>query len=312
MIDPQLQGCLDEWAAGWEALPPGATPAQRRTRFEVMSHAMRGPMPEDVDARTEHWIETEAGPVRVRVFRHCSGGVQPCLIYMHGGGWVQGSPETHWDITASLAAMNRQTVISVDYDLAPEVPFPAAIDQCTAVARWSHANAALLGIDPGRIAVGGDSAGANLAAVMALDLRGSEVALTGQLLAYPPCDFDRSRPSYTENGAGPMIRLDARVEMAYCPDPDLLSSPRCAPLMADSLAGLPPAFVAVAEHDPLRDSGRAYAERLQAEGVAVTLEAGQGLTHGYLRFIGRCAACDRALSAMAAWLDGINRGPAAR
>ncbi|MEC7764963.1 MAG: alpha/beta hydrolase [Pseudomonadota bacterium] len=312
MIDPQLQAFLKDWSAKWSVLPPDATPAQRRTRFEVITHAMRRPTPEGVDAQTEHWIETKAGPVRVRVFRHTSGGAQPCLIFMHGGGWVQGSPESHWDIAASFAALNCQTVVSVDYALAPEAPFPAAIDQCTAVAHWAHANADLLGIDNTRIAVGGDSAGGNLAAAMTLDLRGSGVKLIGQVLAYPACDFDRSRPSYSENGAGPMIRLDARVETAYCPDPELLTSPRCAPLLAESHAGLPPAFIAVAQLDPLRDSGRAYADKLAEDGVSVTLDEARGLTHGYLRAIGLCEASDVALNKMAAWLDRINQTALAR
>lgn len=311
MIDPQMNLFLKDWSEKWSVLKAGATAAERRKRFEAITHAMRLPTPEDVDTQDEHWIETKAGPVRVRVFRHKSGGVQPCLIYMHGGGWAQGSPESHWDITARFSAWNRQTVISVDYALAPEEPFPAAIDQCSAVARWVHSNAAVLGIDKGRIAVGGDSAGGNLAAAMTLDLRGTEVALAAQILIYPACDFDRSRPSYLENPNGPMIRLDAGVEALYCPNPEDLASPRCAPLLAESHVDLPPAYVAVAEHDPLRDSGRAYAAALREAGVSVTLDEGRGLTHGYLRALEVCDASRDSLSSMAAWLDRVNRGDAA-
>ena len=124
MINPQLEPFLSAWTEKWSALPPGASPADRRKRFEVIAAEMRLPTPEGVDCDAEHWIDSSAGPVRVRVFRHTSGGVQPCLIYMHGGAWMQGSPETHWDITSRIAAWNRQTVISVDYALAPEHPGP--------------------------------------------------------------------------------------------------------------------------------------------------------------------------------------------
>lgn len=307
MIDPQLKVFLEDWDHRWSVLRPDATLVDRRTRLEVITHATRLGAPEGVETHQEHWIETPAGPVRVRVFRHALGGVQPCLIYMHGGGWVQGSPESHWDITSRIAGWNRQTVVSVDYALAPENPFPVAIDQCTAVAHWVHAVAGTLGIDPDRIAVGGDSAGGNLAAAMTLDLRDTVVKLSAQVLLYPACDFDRSRASFLENPNGPMIRMDADVEGTYCPDPSLRSSPRYAPLLAESHAGLPPAFIGVAEYDPLRDSGLAYAEALRAAGVPVKVHQGRGLTHAYLRAIGLSDACDRAIRSMVYWLDAVNR-----
>ncbi|GAB4273225.1 MAG: hypothetical protein Kow0013_27080 [Pararhodobacter sp.] len=305
MIDPELDPFLAIWNDKWKALPPGASPAERRRRFEVIASEMRLPTPDDVDCATERWVESSAGPVRVRIFRHRSGRAQPCLIYMHGGAWMQGSPETHWDITARIASWNRQTVVSVDYALAPEHPFPAAIDQCNAVARWVHANAADLGIDPTRIAVGGDSAGGNLAAVLALDLRDSEIALTAQLLIYPACDFDRNRPSYVENAEAPLLQvrgMDA-VNAMYAPDTAQLAvNPRIAPLLAASHAGLPPAFIAVAQNDPLRDSGLTYAEALARAGVPVEVDHGEGLIHGYLRAMEFCSASRAALRRMADWL----------
>ena len=305
MIDPQLNPFLTAWGAKWAVLPAGASPADRRKRFEVIAAEMRLPTPDDVDCTAEHWVDSKAGPVRVRVFRHSDGGQQAALIYMHGGAWMQGSPETHWDITARIASWNRQTVISVDYALAPEHPYPAAIDQCNAVARWAHANAAMLGIDPARIAVGGDSAGGNLAAALALDLRGSDVPLIAQLLIYPACDFDRDRPSYAENAEAPLLQVKGMdtVNAMYSPDTaQLASNPRIAPLVADSHAGLPPAFIAVAQNDPLRDSGLAYAAALDAAGVPVVLDRGAGLIHGYLRAMEWCEASRTALHRMADWL----------
>lgn len=301
MLNPQLAPFLDQWQNRWAALPATATATERRAMFERIAAAMRLPTPEGVDCDAEHWIDSPAGPVRVRVFRK-GGGVQPALIYMHGGAWMQGSPETHWDITARLADWAGHTVVSVDYALAPERPFPAALEQCGAVARWLWANAAALGVDPARIAVGGDSAGGNLAAALALDLRGSEVRLTGQLLIYPACDFDLSRPSMIENAEAPLLQTRGmdRVNAMYAGDQ--LQNPRAAPLLALSHAGLPPAFVAVAQYDPLRDSGLAYADALRAAGVGVSVDAGEGLIHGYLRAMEWCDASRESLARMARWL----------
>lgn len=304
MINPELNAFLDRWDAEWASLKPGATPADRHAHFEVVALNMRLPTPDGVDTDTEHWIESPAGEVRLRVFRPEGAGVTPALVYMHGGAWMQGSPETHWDITARLAAWAGVTVFSVNYAKAPEHPFPAAFDQVVAAVRWVAANAADLGIDPTHLSVGGDSAGGNLAAAAALELRG-EVALAGQLLIYPACDFDMTRPSMIENAEAPILQTKGMpgVNRMYSPDETRLTTdPRVAPLVADSHAGLPPAFIAVAENDPLRDSGLEYAKALDAAGVAVELDRGEGLIHGYLRAMDYCAASMSSLERMAAWL----------
>ncbi|MFC3227732.1 alpha/beta hydrolase [Marinibaculum pumilum] len=303
-MNPALLPFLETWDGKWARLKAEATPAERRAFFEVIAAEMRLPTPDGVDCDTVRWIDSPAGPVRVRIFRHRDGGTQPCLVYLHGGAWMQGSPETHWDITARIAAWNRQTVVSVDYAKAPEHPFPAALEQCLAVVRHVRDQAAGLGIDPARVAVGGDSAGGNLAAATCLDLRGSDAAPMAQLLIYPACDFDGSRRSYAENADGPIVRVAhmAAVNAAYCPDPADLRNPRAAPLLAADHGGLPPTYIAVAEFDPLRDSGLAYADALQAAGVPVTLDRGPGLIHGYLRAMGHCADSRAALQRMADWL----------
>lgn len=312
-MNPELHTFLDRWAAEWSTLPPGSGPAERRAHFEIIAKAMRLPNPENVDCSAEHWIDSIAGKVRVRVFagQAADSGPVPCLVYMHGGAFMQGSPETHWDITARLAAWNRQTVISVDYAKSPEYPFPAALEQVGAVLGWVIAQAKELGIDPQRVAIGGDSAGANLAAAAALDVRG-EIDLLGQLLIYPACDFDKSRPSYRENAYGPIVRVADmdNVNAMYCPDPKDLINPRAAPLLAQNHSGLPPALVAVAQFDPLRDSGIAYADALRAAGVTVHLDPGDGLIHGYLRAMDFCEDAMAKLQLMAAWLNDLNRGTA--
>lgn len=311
MINPDIFRFLEVWDEKWSTLGPDATPADRRIHFEGIARDMRLPTPPEVETDEEHWIDSDGGPVRVRIFRHASGGSQPALIYMHGGGWMQGSPETHWDITARIAAWNRQTVISVDYALAPEEPFPAAYLQVLAVMKWAHDQAGTLGIDPARIAIGGDSAGGNLAAAVGLTCRDEGVPLSAQLLIYPACDFDRSRPSYAENAEGPLLKVAgmAATNALYCPDVEQLNSdPRIAPLAAASHAGLPPTYVGVAQYDPLRDSGMAYAEALRAAGVPLTVEGGAGLIHGYLRAMEYCPESETRLRDMCRWLDGVNAG----
>ncbi len=313
MFDPELKPFLAIWEGKWSRLKEDATPKERRAHFEVIAREMRLPTPDDIDTDAERRIPSPAGPVRVRIFRHRGGGTQPALIYMHGGGWMQGSPETHWDITARIASWNRQTVISVDYAKAPEHPFPAAVEQCAAVVEWAFAEAERLGIDPERIAVGGDSAGGNLAAAMTIKFRGTERKLLAQLLIYPAVEFTQSRPSFRENADGPIIKVaNMRATNAmYCPNPDDLRNPLAAPAMAADHAGLPPAFIAVAEHDPLRDDGIAYAGTLRSAGVPVTLDRGTGLIHGYMRSMQYCAAAREKLATMSAWLDRMNNGATA-
>lgn len=250
MIDPQIHDFLAVWDGAWASLPAGSGPAQRRAHFERVAEAMRAPTPAGVTS-TVHALDTGLRAVRVREFRPSGDGPHPALIYLHGGAFMQGSPETHWDITADLAARWGLLVLSVDYALTPEHPFPAAVDDVRAAVAWAFADASRLGVDPVRVAIGGDSAGANLAAAATLAFRGTDCRLRAQLLVYPCCDFDTSRPSYIENADGPLITTASMpaVNAMYCPDPADQRHPLAAPLLADSHAGLPPAFVAVAEHD---------------------------------------------------------------
>ncbi|MBL8325248.1 MAG: alpha/beta hydrolase [Rubrivivax sp.] len=303
MIDPEIRTFLAAWDAAWATLPAGSSPAQRRTHFERVAEAMRTPMPAGVTTRV-HTLSCGARTVRVREFRPAAAGPLPALVYLHGGAFMQGSPETHWDITADLAARWGLMAFSVDYALAPEHPFPAAVDDVRTAVEWLFAQAGTLAVDPGRIGIGGDSAGANLAAAMTLACRGTACALRAQLLVYPCCDFDMDRPSYRENAEGPLITTASMpaVNAMYCPNPADRLNPLAAPLLAESHAGLPPAFIAVAEHDPLRDSGLAYAEALQAAGVPLVLDRGAGLIHGYLRARSYCAKSREAFTRMGDWL----------
>ena len=308
MIDLELQPFLAEWSRAWAGLAQPATPAQRRAHFEGVARQMRQPTPAGVRTDEEHRIAVlgTAREVRVRIFRGAGQGPQPALIYMHGGAWMQGSPETHWDITAAVAAAGVVT-ISVDYALAPEQPFPAAVQDVQAVVEWAFTQAVALGLRADAIAIGGDSAGANLAASTALHARGRAPGLRAQWLVYPAVDFRTDRPSHRENADGPIVSVAsmASVNAAYCPDPRDRLDPMAAPLLAASHAGLPPAFIAVAEHDPLRDEGIAYAQALGAAGVAVELDRGAGLIHGYLRGMAWSSAARAAFRRQVDWLVGV-------
>lgn len=307
MIDPTLQPYLDMWKTAWSGLAPDATIVERRAVLARLADEARQPLPDGIVSE-ERFIPGEHRAVRVRIYRPAAELAVPALVYMHGGGWMQGSPETHEEITAAIAEATGSSVISVDYALAPEQPFPAAVHDCEAVVRWAFGNATELRIDAEAVSVGGDSAGANLAAAMTLVFRGARERLRGQMLFYPAVDFEHSAPSYTENADGPIIAtrdMDA-TRQRYMPNQADWTNPLAAPLRAKDHAGLPPAFIAVAEHDPLRDDGLAYAEKLGQAGVAVELHRGKGLFHGYLRAMSSARVARAPLDEACAWFARLN------
>ena len=306
MILDEIQPFLTAWDKAWAPVPKGATPAQRRAHFEIVARQMREPMPDGVTTQEFHIpVPGQNRSVRVRAFIPAQAGPRPAVVYMHGGAWMQGSPETHWDITAAMAKANHHVVVSVDYALAPEQPFPAALNDCEAVVRWvADVGADVLQVNRQAIAVAGDSAGGNLAAALALLFRDSPIKLAAQLLIYPAVDFTMDRDSHRENANGPIVMVSGMpfVNSAYCPNPADRENPLAAPLLAASHADLPSAFIAVAEHDPLRDEGIEYARVLQAAGVATQLDRGTGLIHGYLRAMPWSTTARGKLTAMCAWL----------
>lgn len=225
----------------------------------------------------------------VRSYRPSKGGVLPGLVFFHGGGWTIGDVDTHDVVCRQLALGASCMVFSVDYRLGPEHPFPAAVDDCFAALRWTMENAARLGIDPQRVAVGGDSAGGNLAAVAALlarDAGGPRIAY--QLLVYPATDQRGATPSHERNAQGYLLTRDAMdyFRSAYLPDRADWTDWRASPLLAPSHAGLPPALVITAGYDPLLDEGKAYAEKLRAAGVKVEYREYADMVHGFLLFGG--------------------------
>jgi acetyl esterase len=246
-----------------------------------------------------------AGPIPLRLYRGHGAGKdapQPALIYFHGGGWVIGDLDSHDQVCRALANATRSIVVSVDYRLAPEHKFPAAADDAIAATRWIAGNAARLGIDPSRLAVGGDSAGGNLAAVVALDARDrGGPGLAYQVLIYPSTDMALELPSQLRHADQLPLR---RTTMQWFVDHYLRDGAdkadwRASPMRARDFARLPPALVVTAAFDPLCDDGEAYAKALAEAGVPVALERFAGQIHGFLS-MGRIVADSDRLIALAA------------
>ncbi|MEV0662938.1 alpha/beta hydrolase [Actinomadura luteofluorescens] len=232
--------------------------------------------------------DTVLDGVPVRVYRP-SGvtGPAPGVVFFHGGGWVIGDLDTHDAHARAVAAGLGAVVVSAGYRLAPEHPYPAALEDCWTVTRRVAGDPAAFGIDAGRLGVAGDSAGGNLAAAVALAARDADVRLRAQLLVYPVTDPTMSRPSYAEFAEGHYLTADAMRWFidAYLPDPATRTLPGAGPLHAADLAGLAPALVVTAEYDPLRDEGAGYAARLREAGVAVREIAVPATVHGFLEFV---------------------------
>jgi len=241
--------------------------------------------------------------IAVRAYRPVSGEVLPALVYFHGGGWTIGDLDTHDVLCRQLANGARCAVFSVDYRLAPEAPFPAAVEDCLAATRHVFSNAEKLKVNPSQIAVGGDSAGGNLAAVVALH---RHRALAFQLLIYPATDQRCNTDSHRRNGEGYLLTREA-IEFfrrCYLPEKEHWTDWRASPLLAASHAGLPPAFVITAGYDPLRDEGRQYAERLAQAGVEVAYRDYSDMVHGFVLFGGVLDTANTAVADCCAALRG--------
>ena len=227
--------------------------------------------------------DIDAAGVPVRLYRPTADSNLGLLVYFHGGGWVLGSIKSHDATCRSIANQSGCAVLSVEYRLAPEDPFPAGLEDSLKATAWAAANAESLGIDATRLAVGGDSAGGNLAAVVA---QLQPVPIAYQVLIYPVTDCRMSSQSYIENAAGPFLRavdMDAFINL-YLDNKTSTSDPRVSPICADPavLASCPPAIVITAEHDPLRDEGEDYGRALLAAGVPTSVVRYFGMIHGFL------------------------------
>jgi acetyl esterase len=286
-LDPQAKALFD--FLGLTDLAPleTLTPQEARARFEALAEARRQLAPEVVDQLRDLKIPGPAGEIPVRIYSPQGPSPLPALIYFHGGGWVLGDLESHDHVCRALANSASCVVISVDYRLAPENKFPAAVYDSYAATEWIANHAAELGVDRARIAVGGDSAGGNLAAVISLVARDKGGPnITFQLLIYPATDMRMSMPSIDENADGPLLTKAAMHWFVnhYLSHEGDRTDPLASPLLASNLKGLPPAFIITAECDPLRDEGEAYGLRLEQAGVPVAVQRYAGMPHGFFSF----------------------------
>jgi acetyl esterase len=245
--------------------------------------------------------------IPIRVYRPRTDGTLPVLVYFHGGGWVIGGLDTHDGTCRLLCRETDCVVVSVDYRLAPEHPYPAAAEDSYAATCWVVEHAAEIGVDATRVAVGGDSAGGNLAAVVALMARDRGAPdLAFQLLIYPVTDADFSRASYVDNAEGYFLTTASMRWFwgHYVPDEVIRREAYCSPHQAKDLAGLPPALVLTAEFDPLRDEGEVFAARLKEAGVATTVTRYDGMIHGFYSMTGLTETAFEAITESAGALRG--------
>ncbi len=306
-LDPQTQALL--WLMRRTGAPEmhagGLEPARRRLDREGTTLEPRGF--DDVQAR-DLTVPCAQGPRRARMYSPQSARTEtsPALVFFHGGGFCLGSIESHDGICRALASKAGVIVLSVDYRLAPEHVFPAAVEDAIAATRWVLESGGSIGIDPNAVAVGGDSAGGTLSTVVAQTLRGAARRPIFQLLIYPATDCTRREPSHQYFREGLMLTA-ANIDWFlgnYLPSPDLVTDPRASPIFAGDLSGLPPALVLTGGFDPLRDEGRAYAERMRAAGVDVEHVCSEGSVHGFMNTAGVLRESQRLLSLAADRLRG--------
>ncbi|MCV7303606.1 alpha/beta hydrolase [Mycobacterium barrassiae] len=279
-LDPQIAELIEQLDSGF---PPVHTMTGAQARAVIKSRFVPSPQPEPVHEVSDQKIGGPGGDIAVRVYRPDGAGL-PILVFAHGGGWVFCDLDSHDGLCRDLANRIGAVVVSVDYRLAPEHPWPAAAEDVYAVVTWAADNASALGGDPARIVVGGDSAGGNLAAVTALMARDRNgPALAGQLLLYPVIAADFDTESYRLFGSGYYNPLEALQWYwdQYVPALVDRAHPYAAPLHGD-LHGLPPAVMVITGHDPLRDEGIAYARALRDAGVAVSECSYVGGVHGFM------------------------------
>jgi len=307
-LDPQIRQFVSAMAQAWTRYPPASTLSivEMRRIAEEIREPWRSGGP--VMASTDELIATTVqGDVRVRIYRPvATDNLQPALIYLHGGGWTLFSLDTHDRVMRELAARSGVVVVGVDYALSPEARFPTALLQVVAVARWLHERGATLGIDVSRVAIGGDSAGANLSVATCLLLRdhGMPHVLIGMLLHYGVYTNELSEQAINGYGAeGNLLTSNEMTEFwtNYLARPEDVLDPLATPLRAQ-LEGLPPACLLSAQCDVLAEQSVAFAQRLRTAGVAVVAKEYAGATHSFLEAVSIAAVADEALRDGGNWL----------
>jgi len=286
MLDPQAKALLA--LIEEKGIPPvhELTPTEARKWYRDRRFYTQ-PAPPEMALVADLACDGPRGPIALRHYRPLGSAADaalPALVYMHGGGWVIGDLDTHDVLCRELSQGAGCAVVSVDYRMGPEHRFPAAFDDCLAALGWVHDNAATLRIDRSRLAVGGDSAGGNLAALVAIAARGQGPRLAFQLLIYPATDLRCESASFARNGNGYLLTAQSVAYYLghYLADATTRSDPRVSPLLAEDLRDLPPALVLTAGFDPLRDEGIAYAQRLSEAGNRASLVSFERQIHGFV------------------------------
>jgi acetyl esterase len=308
MPPPSTQAFQQAGRPAYETL----TPAEARAYY-LAGRPITNPEPPELEDVQPLSIPAPHGAIPARIYTpknlRTAGGLAPGLVFFHGGGWVIGDLESHDVVCRKLADAGELIVISVDYRLAPEHKFPAAVDDAIAATAWIASNARQLGIDAARLSVGGDSAGGNLAAVVAIAARdGNGPAIAGQVLIYPATDFAMTHPSHSEPETSILLTHSVIKWFRdhYLNGAADVHDWRASPARAASLVGLPPAYVLTAGADPLRDEGCDYARRLRDAGVRVTDRHFPGQFHGFFTMGKLLQQADVAAGDIGAWLKALN------
>ncbi|MBC8650832.1 alpha/beta hydrolase [Pseudomonas sp. MTM4] len=293
-LDPQIAALMQQLHS--QPMPPWSemTPEGLRVGYKMAS----AENPEPVAEVREHRIPGPGGELPLRIYRPEREGPLPVLVFFHGGGFVMGDLDSHDNLARAFCNALPAVVVAVDYRLAPEHRFPAAVEDAWAATCWVALHAEALGADVSRLIVGGDSAGGNLAAVIAqLACARQGPAIAHQMLLYPVCDTNLERESYRRYGQGYFLETEMMRWMLghYLGDPQTRDTRVC-PLHTPDLRQLPPATLMTAEYDPLREEGEEYAERLRQAGVPVHGHCYPGAIHGFMSFLGMVGLADRAFA----------------
>ena len=304
-LDPSTARLLERMT---RAAPAGEPETIEQSRAVMREHrARRADLPGiDVVKVEEITIPGPAGPIRARTYWPPTAGTVPTIVYLHGGAFIMGDLDSHDQDVRFLANRAGAVVVSVDYRLAPEYPFPAGYEDSFAAAEWVAGNVTELGGDPARVVLAGDSSGGNFAAALAVECRDRGIPLAAQLLIYPVLDKVNRWPSRDLLGEGYVINTRGKplINGQYLHDPSLASDFRVSPLHA-ALPGLPPTVIGIGEYDPLRDECLVYAEMLRYAGVPVVLRDYPGLVHGFFGMAGDSPACLAAAEQLCADLVGL-------
>jgi acetyl esterase len=310
-LDPDAAAVFKAFQEAGRPPYESGTPVQARELY-LKARLLTNPEPPDMKSVQPLSIPSPTGSIPARLYTPLklrqTNGLAPCLVFFHGGGWVIGNLDSHDVVCHKLADEGQLIVIAVDYRLAPEHKFPAAVNDAIAATKWIAANAKQLGIDAARLTVGGDSAGGNLAAVVAISARDDNgPAIAGQVLIYPATDFTMTHPSHREPETSVLLTHSVIrwFRDHYLNGASDIDDWRASPARIRTMAGLPPAYVLTAGADPLRDEGEEYATRLKEAGVPVTYRTFPGQFHGFFTMGKLLQQANLAAADIGAWLKAM-------